>query len=172
MESLLGVSIEANARHAANLYLTNRPGGARFTAVDERLIVTLAGYGRVALEYSRLYRRESDLRLRAEVAEQRLETVIRASSAGVIVVDAETRNVLLATDEAQRILGSELRSGVRRESYETPVRYLRPDGAEFSTDQLPAPVGARHRAALRPDGGGLRQGGRPPHPHSGERGAR
>src|SRR6476646_8109668 len=55
MRSFLGVPILMRGVAYGNLYLTEKDGGAAFTAEDEELVVLLAAQAAVAIENARLY---------------------------------------------------------------------------------------------------------------------
>src|SRR6478736_4498728 len=55
MRSFLGVPILLRGVAYGNLYLTEKDGGAAFTAEDEELVVLLASQAAVAVENARLY---------------------------------------------------------------------------------------------------------------------
>lgn len=137
MESLLGIAVENQGGHAANLYLTRAPGRPPFTERDGVLVEMMARQAATALEASRLYRAEERLRLEAESARRWLEAVIREASAGIVVVDAITGEVILASPEAVRIVGSPLVDGAGKDDYERAVTYLRSDGAKYEISELP-----------------------------------
>ncbi|MDA0162274.1 GAF domain-containing sensor histidine kinase [Solirubrobacter ginsenosidimutans] len=85
MRSFLGVPIVIEGRAWGNLYLTEKAGGAEFSASDEEAAVVLADWAAIAINNARLYR---------DVREQRdeLERTIRG---------------LEATTEISRALGGE-----------------------------------------------------------------
>lgn len=150
MHALLGVAVEHDERHAANLYVANAPGRASFSAEEQELLESLAKYGTTALEINRLYQRETELRRRAELAEREVETIIRASAAAVLVVEAGSGDVLMATDETRRILGMPIVRGATRTDYEGAVRYLQPDGSEHPAEELPLQKALRTGASQGP----------------------
>ena len=167
MESLLGVAVENDGRHAANLYLANRPGRPAFSEQQQALVEMMAQQAATALENARLYRQEERMRRETEAARREaeaashwLEAVIAEARTGIIVVDAESGEVLLASPEAQRILGAPLLRGAAAVEYERAVRYLRPDGTPFDIADLPLqqamatgqPAGPVEVIFDRPDG--------------------
>ena len=72
MSSFLGVPVRIRDRVFGNLYLTEKSGGADFTAEDEEIVVALAAAAGVASENARLYEearvRERWARATAEIA--------------------------------------------------------------------------------------------------------
>jgi GAF domain-containing protein len=71
MESLLGVAVQRDGVHLANLYLTRRPGRPAFTVDDQKLVETASHHVAAALENARLYAEESRLRRDAEAERRR-----------------------------------------------------------------------------------------------------
>lgn len=57
MASFLGVPVRVRGEVFGNLYLTDKRGGASFTAEDERTVMALAAAAAVAIENARLYER-------------------------------------------------------------------------------------------------------------------
>ena len=57
MRSFLGVPVRVRGEVFGNLYLTEKRGGAAFTADDERTVMALAAAAGVAIENARLYER-------------------------------------------------------------------------------------------------------------------
>jgi signal transduction histidine kinase len=55
MRSLLGVPVISRRGTIGNLYLTDKEGGASFTAADERMVRTFAAHAALAIETSRLH---------------------------------------------------------------------------------------------------------------------
>src|SRR5687768_2075322 len=56
MESFLGAPVMIRGEAWGNLYLTEKAGGAQFTAADEEAVVILAEWAGIAIENARLYR--------------------------------------------------------------------------------------------------------------------
>ena len=80
MRSFLGVPIRVRDVVFGNLYLTDKSSGESFTAVDEELVVGLAGAAGVAIENARLLARVHDLALaedRERIARDLHDTVIQ-----------------------------------------------------------------------------------------------
>jgi len=57
MTSFLGVPVRVRGTVFGNLYLTEKRGGAEFTAEDERTVIALAAAAAVAIENARLFER-------------------------------------------------------------------------------------------------------------------
>ena len=137
MGPLMGMQVANDNGRRANLYVANSTGGRKFTAHDEERIYALANYATLALNNAQLFEAETKLRDRAESAERRLEAVIRESSAGVLVVDAESRKIAYASSEARRLIGLDLNPGDTLDSVVADVTYLRRDGSVFPISELP-----------------------------------
>ena len=61
MEALLGVAVEDDGQHVANLYLANKPGGPAFDGEDIAAVELIASLAATALENERLYRQEDSI---------------------------------------------------------------------------------------------------------------
>ncbi|GAB3424972.1 GAF domain-containing sensor histidine kinase [Flindersiella endophytica] len=112
MTTLLGVPIHLRDEFFGNLYLTEKQGGAEFTAEDEEAVVALATAAGVAIENARLYenerRRQRWLQAAAEITEltlgeidrtaamrlvaRRVREVAGADSVGIILADSDDPN--------------------------------------------------------------------------------
>jgi two-component system, NarL family, sensor histidine kinase DevS len=55
MTTLLGVPVTIRGRSVGRLYLTDKDGGAEFTAFDERLVTAFAHHAAIAIENARIY---------------------------------------------------------------------------------------------------------------------
>jgi signal transduction histidine kinase len=73
MHTFLGVPIVIRGQAWGNLYLTEKEGGAEFTAEDEESVVVLAGWAATAIENARLYERSERRRGQLEQAVRGLE---------------------------------------------------------------------------------------------------
>ena len=160
MEALLGVAVEDDGHHAANLYLANRPGGPKFTEADIEVVEIMANLAATALQNSRLYHQEEAQRRKADESSSWLEAVIRQAAVGILVVDSTTGEVLLSSPEASRIVGVPLTPGLLPDDYESAARYFRPDGQRVEPEGLPLNVtrktgvsaGPMEVICQRPDG--------------------
>ncbi len=160
MEALLGVAVEDDGHHAANLYLANRPGGPKFTEADIEVVEIMANLAATALQNSRLYHQEEAQRRKADESSSWLEAVIRQAAVGILVVDSTTGEVLLSSPEASRIVGVPLTPGLLPDDYESAARYFRPDGQRVEPEGLPLHVtrktgvsaGPMEVICQRPDG--------------------
>jgi signal transduction histidine kinase len=61
MTSFLGVPIESEGAPVGNFYLTDKAGGAAFTAADERLTELFAAHAGIAIENARLHATAGEL---------------------------------------------------------------------------------------------------------------
>ncbi len=160
MEALLGIAVEDDGQHAANLYLANRPGGPNFTDADIETVEIVANLARIALQNSRLYRQEETQRLKADESRIWLEAVIRQATVGILVIDSTSGEILVSSPEASRIIGVPLSPGSHREDYENAALYFRPDGTQVELAELPLqvtretgnPTGPIEVIYQRPDG--------------------
>ena len=137
MKAMLGVPILLGEVSLGNLYLTNKIGADEFSERDQEVMEAFARYAAIAIESSNLYARESLLRRQAEQEQRRLRAIIESSAAAVVVVDAPDGLIVLANQEAERILGRRLVQGQGRQRYEQAAVYRRPNGSIFSPDELP-----------------------------------
>ncbi|MBI4304751.1 MAG: PAS domain-containing protein [Chloroflexi bacterium] len=137
MESLLGVAVQRDGVHLANLYLTNRPGRPPFTVDDQKLVETVAQYVAAALENRRLYAREQRLRHEAEAARRRLEAFAAATPAGVVAIDAATDEIILVNEEVSKLFGVPVDRGMKRASIHPHFVYRHPDGSVIAPEELP-----------------------------------
>jgi len=94
MRTFLGVPIGVRGEAFGDLYLTEKPGGAGFTAADEQVIVALAAAAGVAVDNARLFQRgqvrERWLSFAAEVTTQLLAGDKAAAVLGLITRSART----------------------------------------------------------------------------------
>ncbi|MGN6170692.1 MAG: GAF domain-containing protein, partial [Solirubrobacteraceae bacterium] len=81
MKTFLGVPLVIRGAPWGNLYLTDKQGGAEFSAQDEEAVIVLAQWAGVAIDNARLY--ESSERRR-----QRLESVVHSLEAARDITDA------------------------------------------------------------------------------------
>ena len=114
-------------------------------------------------ELESLRRENAALRERLELAEtdgQRMEALVRASPVGMLVIDAETRSVVLVNDEAERIIGISDTLGSSLDRYHQITLYRRMDGREYAVEERPLarllnggePARAEEILFVRPDG--------------------
>jgi signal transduction histidine kinase len=109
MTTLLGVPIHLREEVFGNLYLTEKQGGAEFTAEDEEAVVALATAAGIAIENARLYenerRRQRWLQAAAEITELTLGEVDRKAAMRLVaqrvceVAGADTVGIILADDD-------------------------------------------------------------------------
>jgi len=88
MHSFLGVPVRIRDEVFGNLYLTEKQGGADFTADDETILVALAAAAGIAIDNARLYERSRRLRrwleTTAEVTQLLLEGRDEGSAMGFL----------------------------------------------------------------------------------------
>jgi signal transduction histidine kinase len=73
MATFLGTPVMIRGEAWGNLYLTEKAGGAEFTAADEEAVVILAEWAGIAIENARLYRASERRRDELERSVRRLE---------------------------------------------------------------------------------------------------
>ena len=96
----------------------------------------------------------------AETDRQLLDALVRASPVGMLVVDAQTRAVVLVNDEAERIIGMTSTLGSSLDRYHEITLYRRMDGREYTAEERPLarilnggePARAEEILFVRPDG--------------------
>src|SRR4051812_27073220 len=134
MRSFLGVPVVARGRVIGAVYLTEKEGGASFSADDQRLIELLAAHAAIAIENARLHERSRELSIveeRNRLARE-LHDSITQRLFGVALA-AESAQTLLARDrdgaaaELKRV--SELVRGAMEE-LRAVVFELRPGSLE------------------------------------------
>ena len=114
-------------------------------------------------ELDSLRRENAALRERLELAEtdrQRLEALVRTSPVGMLVIDAETRAIVLVNDEVERIIGMPNTLGSSLDLYHQITLYRRMDGREYAVEERPLarllnggePARAEEILFVRPDG--------------------
>jgi signal transduction histidine kinase len=81
MHSFLGVPIIVRGQSWGNLYLTEKEGGAEFTAEDEKAVVALAQWAAIAIDNARLYEH-------SELRREQLEQAVRSLEAARDIADA------------------------------------------------------------------------------------
>ena len=114
-------------------------------------------------ELESLRRENAALRERLELAEtdsHRMEALVRDSPVGMLVIDAETRAIVLVNDEIERIIGIPNTLGSSLDLYHQITLYRRMDGREYSVEERPLarllnggePARAEEILFVRPDG--------------------
>ncbi|MBI3761491.1 MAG: response regulator [Chloroflexi bacterium] len=88
VHSLIYVPLRAHARVIGVLGVDNRRTRRAFSIHEQRLMVALADYAAVAVENARLYSN-------TEAERSKLDTILRQTEDGVIVVDQEKRLMLI-----------------------------------------------------------------------------
>ena len=114
-------------------------------------------------ELESLRRENAALRERLELAEtdsHRMEALVRDSPVGMLVIDAETRAIVLVNDEVERIIGIPNMLGSSLDRYHQITLYRRMDGREYAVEERPLarllnggePARAEEILFVRPDG--------------------
>ncbi len=100
MTSFLGVPVRVRGEVFGNLYLTDKRGGAGFTAEDERNVMALAAAAAVAIENARLYERS---RQRERLQQATFDV------ANAVLAGAEPADVLpMIAERARALVGADL----------------------------------------------------------------
>ena len=98
MRSFLGVPVRLGEEGLGNLYLTEKVGADEFAPEDEDALVLLASQAALAIHNARQFEAIRD-------EQQRLDTLVRLSPAGVLMIEAGSQKLIMANGEAERILG-------------------------------------------------------------------
>jgi two-component system NtrC family sensor kinase len=88
VRSLLYVPLRVHGRVIGVLGVDNRRAGRSFTAHDQHLLQALSDYAAIAIENARLYDRTATERTQ-------LETILKETEDGVMVVDEQNRLILI-----------------------------------------------------------------------------
>ncbi|GCE77478.1 histidine kinase [Cellulomonas biazotea] len=131
MRTFLGVPVRARGAVFGNLYLTDKRGGADFTARDEQVAVALAASAGVALEHARAYRqvREHERWLEQAAACTAALTSGRPLEEAVAEVGALVRAATGAAAAHLHVRADDLPTGVADDlSGRAPVVRRLPDG--------------------------------------------
>ena len=122
MKTFLGVPIRHKGEALGNIYLTEKAGGGEFTAEDESLLVMLTAQAALAIRNARLLDE-------AESERSRLRAMVDTSPVGVVLVDAQTGEVVIGNREGERIFGVPFRPGMTIEEHLSQVEVHRVDGS-------------------------------------------
>ena len=104
MKSFLGAPLTLGETSLGNLYLTEKMGAEEFALEDEDALVLFASHAALAINNAKQY-------AALEEERRRLESLVRLSPVGVLMIEAGTRRIITANREAERILGSGYRQG-------------------------------------------------------------
>lgn len=133
MKAVLGVAVEDDGRHAANLYLANKPESGTFTEEDAAAVELVARLAAIALENARLYEGEASARRMADDSRSWLQAVITEVRVGILVIDSADGSIMLSSPETSRIVGVPLESGMSQ----APIKCFAPTGLEIPYEELP-----------------------------------
>jgi len=97
VHSLIYVPLRVHGRAIGVLGVDNRKAGRTLTEEDLKLLTSMADFAAIAIENAQLYNRSNDQR-------RKLESILTQSESGLIVVDTESR-VLLINTRARAIFG-------------------------------------------------------------------
>ena len=104
MKSFPGSPIRLDSEPLGILYLTEKIEGIEFTAEDEDVFMLFASQAALAIHNAQQYEALEEER-------QWLESVVRLSPVGVLMIEAASEQVLMANREAERILDFSYRPG-------------------------------------------------------------
>ena len=130
METFLGTPIRHLDSHFGNIYLTEKEGRQEFTSEDEHTLVLFASQAAMVIANARRYMEEHQ-------AKANLEALVSTSPVGVLVFDAKTLDVASLNQETRRIVGGMNGAGRSLPHPLKVMTFRRPDGREFSPDELP-----------------------------------
>ena len=126
--TFLGAPIRHRGVHLGNLCLSDKVAGQEFTSEDEEFLALFASHAGAAIANARKHRDE-------QRARSNLEALVETSPVAVAVFDTHTEKVVLANQEAQRIVG-DLR--LRNRSLDELLKLLRvrrADGRKISEEE-------------------------------------
>ena len=130
METFLGTPIRHLDSHFGNIYLTEKEGRQEFTSEDEHTLVLFASQAAMVIANARRYMEEHQ-------AKANLEALVSTSPVGVLVFDAKMLDVVSLNQETRRIVGGMNGAGRSLPHPLKVMTFRRPDGREFSPDELP-----------------------------------
>jgi signal transduction histidine kinase len=137
MKALLGVQVANERGLKANLYLANSPDHSGFTPEDEKQLVRLANFAKLAIDFARSHDQERQSRIDVQTAESRLRAAIDGSLVGVVIGSASSGAILGFSSEARRILDIELKIGLSLEEISNRVDFFNIDGSLIADDEIP-----------------------------------
>ena len=149
MKTFLGTPIRHLGDAVGNLYLTEKEGGQEFTEDDEETLVMFASQAAMAIANAESYGDERQARSDAEDERTRLETLVNASPAGVLIVDAHSQSVVSVNQEAQRIMGVPPASGASIDHYRELAVCRRMDGTQYENGERPLARALDHGEVVR-----------------------
>ena len=126
MRSFLGVPIRLGEEGLGNIYLTEKVDAGEFAPEDEDALVMFASQAALAIHNARQYEALRD-------EQQRLDTLVRLSPAGVLMIEAGSQKLMMANREAGRIMGFSRRSGEVLDNGHQALNTA-PDGTELDDD--------------------------------------
>ena len=149
MRTFLGTPILHLGQSVGNIYLTEKEGGQQFTDEDEETLVMFAAHAGMAITNALKFSEEHEARAAVEDDRERLEALVRTSPVGVLVVDARTRTVVSANQEAKRIMGIAPEPGSSLARYQEVTIYRRTDGRKYEIAERPLSRALEHGEIVR-----------------------
>ena len=128
--TFLGAQIRDRGNQIGNIYIGEKKRGQDFTLEDEETLEVFAAQAATAITNARRYGDEQ--RAKADQA-----ALVDTSPVGVLVVDANTRDIVQFNEEARRIGGGLLGRGRSLEQALSLFTFRRLDGREIPRAELP-----------------------------------
>ena len=153
MGAFMGAQIRVRDRQVGTIFVGEKHDGTDFTDEDEETVEMFASQAAMALTNARRYGDEQ--RAKAD-----LQALVNTSPVGVLVVDAASEQVVMANQEARRLIGIGPEQGGFAVASLASLRYKRMDGSETAIEDLPferalhadEAVQAEELIIVRPDG--------------------
>lgn len=134
--SVVSAPIHSAQRALGTLHVVRRQP-ATFSAQDFRLIPEVAREMSNPLENAAFVRKETQLRAEAEMERGRLEALLQASSAGVMIIDALSNRAVTVNEEARRLLALSEDASHLLSDIEISVHFFDRDGTLRSHADAP-----------------------------------
>ncbi len=121
----LAVPMFHRGGRVGHFFLGDKDGGEEFSMIDQEILVMFASQAALVLANARRHREER--RARAD-----LETLVKTSPVGVVVLDAQSGAPILINREAMRIVDSLQDEGLPTQDVLEVMTCVRSDGREIS----------------------------------------
>ena len=128
--SFLAMPIRFRGVHVGNFYLGDKKDGEAFTIEDEKILVLFSAHAGAAISNARNYREE-------QVARANLEALVNTSPVAIVMIDAQSGQVMSVNREAHRIVEGLCMPGQAPEDLLSLVRVRRADGRVIALDRIP-----------------------------------
>lgn len=127
--AFMGAQIRVRDRHLGTIYIGGEETGREFTRDDEETLAMLANQAAMAITNARRYREE-------QLAKADLKALVDTSPVGVMVFDAQTRQLVALNHEANRIFDIPPDHVHDPTAVLRQLTYRRMDGSEVPRDEL------------------------------------